>query len=118
MNTKTSLRIGIDIDGTVTDPGCILPLLNESYGKNFTLVDCYDYNLAKVYGITQKEFTDWLAKHSNKLYAQSRMHGPANDFLQRWYDCHQLIYISARNESHRKATLDWFSRHQIPYHVV
>lgn len=47
MKPGRPLTIGIDIDGTLTDPGSIMPLMKEASGKNLPLADCCGYDLAK-----------------------------------------------------------------------
>lgn len=115
MTNKKSLKIGIDIDGTVTDPSSIVPFLNRSFGKNLTLQDCFEYNLANVYGITDEEFTTWLLQNSQEVYSHSLLHGNASEILQNWHFTHELIYISARALEDMQVTKAWFAKHHIPY---
>ncbi|WP_139491334.1 5' nucleotidase, NT5C type [Brevibacillus dissolubilis] len=118
MKHNNSLTIGIDIDGTVTHPASIVPLMNQAFGKNLTLDDCFDYNLALVYNITEAEFLQWLETYGEELYRTAPVHGQADEFLRRWYDTHKLVYISAREEKHMDATQSWFSQYNIPYHEI
>lgn len=118
MANNKSLRIGIDIDGTVTDPGSIVPFLNRTYGKNLTLQDCFEYNLANVYQITDEEFNTWLLQNSQEVYSHSLLHGNASEILQNWYLSHELIYISARALDDMDVTKAWFAKHHIPYHHI
>ncbi|QQE75598.1 hypothetical protein KDJ56_06435 [Brevibacillus composti] len=118
MKPETTLRIGIDIDGTVTEPSSIVPMMNESFGKHLRYEDCFAYDLAKVYNITEEAFQDWLSKHGERLYNEAPVHGTADSVLRGWYPHHRLIYISAREARHRDVTLNWFSRYHIPFHEV
>jgi len=118
MRPENSLRIGIDIDGTVTDPGSIVPLMNESFGKNLRYEQCTDYNLATVYDISEIEFLAWLNQHGERLYDTSPVHGTADQVLRRWHREHQLIYISAREARYLDVTVSWFQRFQIPFHEI
>jgi len=118
MKHRKSLTIGIDIDGTVTDPGCIVPLMNEAFGRKLTLADCTEYNLANVYQISDAEFVAWLEAYGERLYREAPVHGTADQVLRQWHQDHRLIYISAREEKHLDVTLEWFQRHAIPYHQI
>jgi uncharacterized protein len=118
MKSEKVLTIGIDIDGTVTSPSNIVPLMNESFGRNLRYEDCLEYNLANVYNITDEEFSIWLDQYGERLYDEATVHGTADQILRSWYQEHKLIYISAREDRHRDVTLNWFSRYQIPYHEV
>ncbi|WP_134686991.1 hypothetical protein [Brevibacillus migulae] len=120
MKREKSLTIGIDIDGTVTDPGSIVPLMNEAFGKNLAYAECREYNLARVYNISDEEFVDWLDEYGPRLYREAPVHGMADMVLQTWHQqqLHQLVYISAREDKHRDVTLQWFERYAIPYHHI
>ncbi|ELK40489.1 hypothetical protein ABE205_06000 [Brevibacillus agri] len=118
MKPEKILTIGIDIDGTVTSPSSIVPLMNESFGRDLRYEDCYEYNLANVYQITDAEFEEWLDQNGERLYDEAPVHGIADQVLRKWYPAHKLIYISAREARHHDVTLNWFARYQIPYHEV
>jgi uncharacterized HAD superfamily protein len=118
MRREKSLTIGIDIDGTVTDPSSIVPLMNECFGKNLRYEDCTDYNLATVYDITEEEFLQWLDQYGERLYDVAPVHGTAGEILRKWHQTHRLIYISAREARHLDVTLAWFERYRIPFHEI
>lgn len=118
MKPKKSLTIGIDIDGTVTDPGSLVPLMNEAFGKNLAYADCKEYNLARVYDISDEQFEEWLDKYGYRLYDEAPIHGNADQVLQAWQPKHRLVYISAREDKHMDVTLNWFSRYRIPFHQI
>ncbi|KQL45486.1 nucleotidase [Brevibacillus choshinensis] len=118
MKPEKILTIGIDIDGTVTSPSSIVPLMNESFGKDLRYEDCYEYNLANVYKITDEEFDKWLDLHGERLYDEAPVHGNADHILRTWHPQFKLVYISAREARHRDVTINWFSRYNIPFHNI
>lgn len=118
MKPDKILTIGIDIDGTVTSPSSIVPLMNESFGRDLRYEDCLEYNLANVYQITDEEFDAWLAQNGERLYDSAPVHGTADQVLRAWFSSHKLVYISAREHRHLDVTLNWFARYEIPYHEV
>ncbi len=118
MNPCKTLTIGIDIDGTVTDPGSILPFMNQAFGKNLSLRDCIEYNLANVYGIPEDEFVKWLDEEGEELYRHATLHHQADEILKQWHQNHRLVYISARAEKHLAVTCEWFDKFGIPYHSI
>lgn len=118
MKAEKVLTIGIDIDGTVTSPSSIVPLMNECFGRNLRYEDCYEYNLANVYKITNEQFADWLDQYGERLYDEAPVHGTADHILRLWHQEHKLVYISAREHRHLDVTLSWFSRYEIPYHEI
>ncbi|MGG4442557.1 5' nucleotidase, NT5C type [Brevibacillus fortis] len=118
MKPDKILTIGIDIDGTVTSPSSIVPLMNESFGRDLRYEDCVEYNLANVYQITDAEFETWLDQNGERLYDGAPVHGIADQVLRDWSSSHKLVYISAREDRHRDVTLQWFARYNIPHHEV
>ncbi|MDF2680249.1 MAG: hypothetical protein K0R47_1439 [Brevibacillus sp.] len=118
MKPEKILTIGIDIDGTVTSPSSIVPLMNESFGKDLRYEDCYEYNLANVYKITDEEFDKWLDRNGERLYDEAPVHGNADHILRAWHPQFKLVYISAREARHRDVTINWFSRYNIPFHDI
>ncbi|MCY8244317.1 hypothetical protein MOC35_01540, partial [Bacillus inaquosorum] len=54
------LRLGIDIDGTITAQDTFVPYLNRSFNLSISLNDMTDYDLTKLLNITQEEFWDWM----------------------------------------------------------
>lgn len=118
MKPYKNLTIGIDIDGTVTDPGSILPFMNETFGKNLSLADCFEYNLATVYGIPEADFDRWLDEQGEHIYRSAILHLDADVILQQWYQTHRLVYISARETKHQAVTNEWLQQFNIPFHAV
>ncbi len=118
MNTQRPLTIGIDIDGTVTCPSSIVPPMNEAFGRDLQLADCYEYNLANVYGISDEEFARWLDEYGERLYSSAPVHELADQFLRQWHGQHRLVYISARDPKHMDVTVEWFNRTHIPFHYI
>lgn len=118
MKPDKNLTIGIDIDGTVTCPSSLLPYLNQAFGKNLSLDDCREYDLANVYGVPASEMDKWFAQNSDMLCRVAPVHGEADLILREWYQRHNLIYISARHEMDWDATLHWFQLRDIPYHHI
>lgn len=118
MKPERTLIIGIDIDGTVTDPSSIVPLMNECFGRNLRYDECIEYNLASVYQITEEAFLQWLEQYGERLYDTAPVHGNANHILRSWYNAHTLVYISAREAKHLAVTQEWFARYDIPYHYI
>lgn len=118
MKTDKNLTIGIDIDGTVTCPSSLLPHLNQAFGKNLSLADCLEYDLANVYGVAAEEMNAWFAKNSDMLCRVAPVHGDADLILREWYKKHKLVYISARHQADWDATLHWFAARAIPHHHI
>ncbi|PYZ94282.1 hypothetical protein CR194_01730 [Salipaludibacillus keqinensis] len=108
-------RLGIDIDGTVTDPATFIPYLNEHFKKNLTIDDIIEYDLTVALGISQEEFWKWMQVHEPSIYKQAILADNAKDILLEWKKQYELFYISARPKHTHDVTVDWFHRLTVPY---
>lgn len=118
MARRERLTLGIDIDGTVTEPNCFIPYLNEAFGKNLTFDDILQYELHPLYEVSEEEMEKWFAAHSSRIYASSPLQPGARDVLRTLAREHVLIYISARTESEYDTTFTWFKKHDVPYDAI
>lgn len=111
-------KVGIDIDGTITDPATFVPFLNKAFNKNFTLEDLTQYHLPPLLGVSEEEFWAWMKKHEQEIYAQAPPAKAAKEVLERLARRCQLIYITARPHYLRDVTVQWFEKHRFPYHHI
>lgn len=112
------LRLGIDIDGTITDPATFIPFLNKAFNKNLLFSEITQYDLSPLYGISVEQFFSWLHENEGEIYAQASLAEHAIDVLSKLYKQHKLYYISARSERHFQLTQHWFSQFNVPYHHI
>jgi uncharacterized HAD superfamily protein len=115
---KKRWNLGIDIDGTVTDPATFVPYLNQAFNKQLLFEDITQFHLPPLYGITDQEFMEWFLKNEGDIYSKALLAEAAKDILNDLAQAHQLIYISARNQDHHQLTINWFEEHQLPYHQI
>ncbi|HEY8342835.1 MAG TPA: hypothetical protein VIK75_07560 [Calditerricola sp.] len=113
-----TLRLGIDIDGTVTNPASFLSHLNRAFGKRLLYPQVRQYDLVPLYEITPEAFWRWYERHSADVYRTSPPSPFARDVLHRLARQHTLIYISAREPEHYDLTVQWFEAQRIPYHKI
>lgn len=113
MNKKK--RMGLDIDGTITDPNTFIPYLNKHFKKQLTLDDLIEYDLTSILGITEIEFWDWMGLHEATIYKEAPLALNAEQILHEWTKDHDLIYITARREHLAEITHQWFHTRSLPY---
>jgi uncharacterized HAD superfamily protein len=111
-------KIGIDIDGTVTDPATFIPHLNQAFNKALQYEEITQYHLPPLFGISDEEFMTWFEEHEGSIYSKALLAERAKDVLDELFQIHHLVYISARNERYHQLTLEWFKQHEIPYHHI
>ncbi len=112
MKTK---RIGLDIDGTITDPSTFIPYLNKHFNKKLTLDDIVEYDLTGVLKITEQEFWAWMGEYEGTIYERAELAPHAEPILHQWNEEHELIYITARREHLATVTKDWFVHRSLPF---
>ncbi|MFC0270022.1 hypothetical protein ACFFIX_00925 [Metabacillus herbersteinensis] len=112
------LRLGIDIDGTVTSPETFVPYLNKSFNLNITFEDLVEYDLTKVLNITQEDFWKWMDEFEPIIYNEAPMALNAKQVLDEWKNEHQLIFISARRKHLLEITHEWFKNTELFYHHI
>ncbi|MFA9559359.1 hypothetical protein ACERII_18765 [Evansella sp. AB-rgal1] len=108
-------RLGIDIDGTVTDPGTFIPYLNNHFNQNLTLNDLTQYELSTILNITKEDFWNWMKEHEPTIYKNAELAIDAKSILTNWKKDHELYYISARPKHVHNLTIEWFLKLQLPY---
>lgn len=108
-------RIGLDIDGTITDPGTFVPYLNKHFNKKLTLDDIVEYDLTSVLNITEKQFWEWMGQHEGTIYERAELAVGAEQILHSWNKSHDLIYITARREHLSDITQNWFLHRSLPF---
>ncbi|MCM3158371.1 hypothetical protein M3585_13115 [Bacillus subtilis] len=109
------LRLGIDIDGTITAQDTFVPYLNRSFNLSISLNDMTDYDLTKLLNITQEEFWDWMNQNEAIIYKEALLAQHAKQSLDLLKEEHKLIYITARRTHLTDITYEWFERQNIHY---
>ncbi|PHE64303.1 hypothetical protein COF68_05525 [Bacillus toyonensis] len=109
---------GIDIDGTVTSPSALLPFINKYFKVNLSLSDVTDYDLSKLVSIASNEFWSWFCQNEKNMYKEVEIANGVSTVLNGWVNRYDMYYISARGVSYLNVTLDWFHKHEIPYHNI
>lgn len=110
-----NVRLGIDIDGTVTCPTSLLPHINAQFGCNLVLDDIKEYDLTKAFDVDPKTFYNWYKTAESTIYHTSPAQEYAKEVLLKWQNRFELFYISARGSNVYETTLEWFLREAIPY---
>ncbi|OEH93728.1 hypothetical protein [Bacillus solimangrovi] len=109
------LRMGIDIDGTVTCPSTFVPYLNKDFNKSLTLDDITEYNLVPVLQEPPERIAKWFEENEHYIYSHSPLAEGALQVLHEWEHTHEFFFISARGDYLLDITKDWFNRHHINF---
>ncbi len=114
------LKIGIDIDGVLTDEGpdhdnIWLQKMNNYFDKQIKKVED-TYQLAEAYGLQNEELNAFLEDELANIYREAR---PAIDACETLKELKaknaELILITARNKEFKELTLNWLNEHDFPF---
>lgn len=110
-----SVNIGIDIDGTVTDPYGFIPFLNEIFGKNITKEEYTTLDWEKLYGKVDGDFYIKFDENYSYTYEVAKPAKNAIRVLKKFEQNENinLYFITARRECLREITEKWFEKYGI-----
>ncbi|TFE01138.1 5' nucleotidase, NT5C type [Jeotgalibacillus salarius] len=113
------MRLGIDIDGTVTCPSSLIPHINQAFDKELKLDDIKEYDLTKALpDISPETFARWFQASEAEIYENSPLNEQADLVLKHLQHDHELFYISARGSEHHHLTKNWFDQHNIHFDQI
>lgn len=112
------MRIGIDLDGVVSDSYTAwLPELNRYYGKNITVLEEYDIHL--VYDVSWEDMNDFFVENMEHLFMMPRPVSGAKEVIHKFLrQGHEIYFVTARRPEDEETTLRWLKKHEIPYDAV
>jgi len=118
------LRIGIDIDNTITCTSETILEYAQGFGRanNLNVVPNQQaYFLEDVLGWTRPVVEKFFAGSLLEIYTHVKPRPMAVEILREWSSRHYLILITSRQKHApgiEKATREWLDRHQIVYHQL
>ena len=113
------MRLGIDIDGTITTAYYWLDFFNKHFRRNLKPEDVKHYEHHIDLGVTLEDFK---AFRLNNLIALHRLAEPrphAVHAMRELIDCgHEALLITAREKSLKMLTTSWLKEYKIPFHKL
>jgi len=112
------VRIGVDIDGVVSDSyPAWLQELNQHYGKNITVIN--DYNMHLVFDVPWEDMNNFFIDNVERLFMMAQPVCGALEGIQALLkEGHEVIYITARTPEEEEVTVRWLTMHGIPHEQV
>lgn len=120
-NTKkesNKLRIGVDIDGVVSDSYPVwLGELNRHYGKNITVLE--DYEMHLVFDVPWDDMNNFFVQNVERLFDLPQPVKGAKEGIEHLLKAgHEIIYVTARSPEEEEITLRWMKKHKIPHEPI
>lgn len=109
------MRIGVDIDGVVSDSYPLwLEELNRHYGKSITIIDNYDMHL--VFNVSSEDMNNFFVDNIERLLMMPQPVPGAKEGIETFLrEGHEVIYVTARTPDQKEITVRWFMKHDIPH---
>lgn len=117
-DTIRCLNIGIDIDGTVTDPYFWLSHANRHFNKQVTQKDVTCYEIHKVLGVDEQAYREYYDRCGAELHRNADIRLGVKEVLGRLKHMHRLHFITARNKTLEDVSIEWLERHELPYDTI
>ena len=111
-------NIGIDIDGTITEPYYWLPRANRYFNTQVKAREIKEYDIHKVLGIKLEEYDEFYRIYGKTLHQEAGIRAGAREVINRLYMQYRIHIISAREAKMQEVTLEWLNRYQIPMDSV
>ncbi|HUS88591.1 MAG TPA: hypothetical protein VMW91_04335 [Desulfosporosinus sp.] len=109
------MRIGVDIDGVISDSYPFwLTELNLHFGKNITVID--DYEMHLVFDVSRDAMNDYFVCNAERLLMTPEPISGAKEGIETLLrEGHEVIYITARTLEERDVTVRWLTTCGIPH---
>ena len=108
------LTIGIDIDGTITDPFYWLDLANQYFGTEVRPEEITIYEIGEVLGLKEEEYMKFYEDCKEEIHMKAGVREGAREKLHKIFQEHNAYYITARDQSLYNLTNEWFEKHELP----
>ena len=109
-----NFHIGIDIDGTVTEPYYWLERVNQYFKTNIQPEDVTVYEIHKILGIEPEEYEKFYQLFGKLLHKEARIRSGAQEVINQLYHNHMIHFITARESIMKNVSVDWLKRYHIP----
>ncbi len=107
------MNICIDIDGTMTTCDYYIPFFNDFFKKDIIFEEIKDYDLKKVYGISEVEMSRFYDLVGNNMHSSATIQPHASDTILKWNKQHKVYIVTARLKENEFITLEWLKKHNL-----
>lgn len=115
---KTGRRIYVDVDDVISKTtDTYAGVIAREFGKHVRFEDVVTFDLKESFGLTDNEFHYFFdLVHQPEVLLDYEPVDGALDGLQAWSDRgHGIDIVTGRPSSTQEPTLEWLSRHEVPF---
>jgi len=108
------LNIGIDIDGTITEPYYWLDSINEHFNRNIKPEEVIEYSLERIFDLSIEELVKHYKLYGEQMHSEAIIREDASQCIKKMTQEHNIFYITARIKRMERVTKEWLQRHDLP----
>ncbi|NCC75902.1 MAG: hypothetical protein EOM08_05655 [Clostridia bacterium] len=109
------LNIGIDIDGTLTEPFYWLRRANDYFGTSVSENEIVDYDYHQPLRVSRQESDRFYDQYGELLHWEAKVRPGAQLVIRRLFKQHNIHFITARSGAMQQVSLKWFEKYDIPH---
>ena len=106
---KEKFTIGIDIDGTLTDPGYFIPYLNRHFNRDIDFSTVTEYDFRELYHATDDELRDFFVGEGKGIMFIAPLLEGAQRTVLELAEKHEVHIITARRADLHEKTQHWLN---------
>jgi len=113
------LPIYVDFDDVLADTtSAFLKILKLEFGKSVNFEDIFSFDLKASFDLSESEFEHFFQRvHQPEVIMEFAPIEGAVGVLEEWVKLgYQISIVTGRLTSAYAASLDWLSKHKVPYH--
>lgn len=110
-------NIGIDIDGTITDPLFLLPYLQRDFDETLEEDDFTEYDLSFI-NKSEEDIRDWFLSIEDELYRNVQPDEGSVQRINSLNKQYNIHLITARPKKWADVTYDWLKKNNITYDTL
>ncbi len=107
-------KIGIDIDGTLTEPDFWVDIMNEYFHKELDYKTNQIYDWLEAYEIDEDEFSVFYRNEGPEMHYQAKIRDNAQEVISFFNNHHEICYLTARQKWLSEVTAKWLDKYQLP----
>ncbi|WP_088187424.1 hypothetical protein [Desulfosporosinus sp. FKA] len=112
------MRIGVDIDGVVSDSYPYwMQELNQYFGKDVKTITNYDMH--RDFEVPRSDMNDFFVGNAERLLFMPNIVAGAKEGIEALIkEGHEIIYVTARTPEEKDVTIRWLAKSEIPHEHV
>lgn len=109
------VKIGIDIDGTITEGDWLIKPLNEWLDSDIKYEDLIEYDCSHIIDRPKEEIDAWFRDNGINLYKDPLTRTGSVEAIAEWNKENEVFLISAREKEAIEVTETWLGENKVVY---